>query len=111
MKYSVSIALVLNELVTNSYKHAFSGRTSGNIYVRIKKKPDDIEIALSDDGTGIPGNINPDTTNSIGLMLVKALIDQMNGNIKLSSGNGTTFRITLPINISLLNPEADLSSS
>ncbi len=111
MKYSVNIALVLNELVTNSYKHAFSDRTSGNIYVRIKKKPDVIEIALTDDGTGIPNNINPDTANSIGLMLVKALIDQMNGNIKLSSGNGTTFKITLPVNISVLHAEADLSSS
>lgn len=111
MKYSVNIALVLNELITNSYKHAFSDRTSGNIYVGIKKKPDIIEIALSDDGTGIPGNIDPDTTNSIGLMLVKALVDQMNGDINLSSGNGTTFSITLPLNISSPHSEADLSSS
>lgn len=111
MKYSVNLALILNELITNSYKHAFSNRNSGNIYVRIKQNPDNIEIILSDDGKGIPGNINLETITSIGLMLVKALVDQMKGDISLSSNKGTTFRITIPVDIISLHPEGDFSSS
>ena len=105
MKYSVNIALILNELITNSYKYAFPVRNSGNIYIQIKQKSENIEIVVSDDGTGIPDHINFEKINSIGFMLVKALVEQMDGRIDLNTGGGTTISITMPAKKQFFTPD------
>ena len=101
---AIPCSLIINELVSNSLKHAFpdiskSDKTpkSKNI-IDIKAchlKNSNIQIIISDNGIGFPKNIDYKNTNTLGLQLVCSLVDQLKGSIKLSSKAGTKFTISL----------------
>ena len=85
-------ALVVNELVTNCLKHAFPGRSSGRIVVRLSlpENGDEIELEVSDDGVGgIAESVyrNPET---FGFLLMRNLADQMGARLAIESGDGGT---------------------
>ncbi len=85
-------ALVVNELVTNCLKHAFPGRSSGTIVVRLSspKKSDDVELVVSDDGVGgIEESIYKNPT-TFGFLLMRSLSDQMGATLSIESNDGGT---------------------
>jgi PAS domain S-box-containing protein len=87
-------ALVLNELITNSFKYAFPGNRTGEVSVVLRVGEDnEIELVVKDNGIGIPDDINIHESNSLGLMLVSALISQMKARLEIVKNNGTEFRI------------------
>jgi PAS domain S-box-containing protein len=94
---AIPCGLIINELVSNSLKHAFPGGKKGEIKIglyAINKK--DIELVVSDDGVGIPKDLDFRNTNSLGLHLVTILAeDQLKGEIKLDRNKGTEFQIKL----------------
>ena len=93
---AIPCALILNELMTNSLKHAFPGGRTGEIKIGLKEKKNNmIEISFNDDGIGIPDSVNFETTDSLGLNLVRMLIKQVKGHIELSRTHGTHFTIDL----------------
>ncbi len=86
--------IIINELVSNSLKHAFPEDNKGTIFVGLKDKGNVYELTVSDDGVGIPENFNLDETpETLGLMLVKSLINQLNGNITFNQDYKTEFKI------------------
>ena len=91
---AVPCGLIINELVSNSLKHAFPEGRGGQILVVIKSDPDQqVTLTIKDDGIGFPLAVNFRETESLGLQLVNMLVNQLNGSIELSSEQGTQFTI------------------
>jgi PAS domain S-box-containing protein len=91
---SVPCGLIITELVSNSLKYAFPDQREGVLKVSLKIKEDFYELSISDNGIGIPENIDFFNTDSLGLQLVNSLTDQIDGEIEFDRSNGTKFTIT-----------------
>ena len=85
------LGIILNELLTNMMKYAFTGRESGVITLSASMKDNHVKILIQDDGVGIPDSVSFETHTGFGLELVRMLIDQIEGNIKIERGEGTKF--------------------
>lgn len=91
---SVPCGLIINELVSNSLKHAFAGRAQGKILVVMR--PDSggrFKLVIRDDGVGLPKNLDVRQTDSLGLQLVTMLVDQLQGSLSIDNEEGTSFEI------------------
>lgn len=88
----VPLGLLINELISNSFKHAFQGKEDGKISLKIREHEGTFELEYSDDGQWI----EPEEGNgSFGLELVEILTDQLNGEKKVTVGNGTHYHFVL----------------
>jgi two-component sensor histidine kinase len=91
---AIPCGLIVNELVSNSLKHAFPGMTKGNIVISLNRENENkFILAVGDNGIGFPKDIDFKNTKSLGLQLVNILADQIKGGIDLYSEVGTTFII------------------
>ncbi|MBP2133248.1 PAS domain S-box-containing protein [Methanomicrobium sp. W14] len=92
---AVPFGLLINELLTNVFKHAFSGKNEGVVRISLVKIGEDsFTLNFSDNGKGLPEGFDPYTTNSLGMSLIRNLIErQMSGNMNVKSGKGTHFDI------------------
>lgn len=91
---AIPCGLLINELVSNSLKHAFPER-KGEICVSLRTVNGQIELVVSDNGIGMPEDVDFSDTKSLGLHLVSVLAEgQLRGEITLSQTKGTEFRIT-----------------
>ncbi|MDX2271834.1 MAG: PAS domain S-box protein [Cyanobacteriota bacterium] len=88
--------LIINELVTNSLKHAFPRSRHGAISVQFRQDQSFTFLTVADNGLGIPDHLDLKTTESLGLQLVAALTDQLEAKIEIDSSGGTKFSITFP---------------
>jgi len=87
---AIPMSLVLNELISNVFKHAFPDNAKGELSIRLfKDKIDSINIQLSDNGIGIPVDIDLENVNTIGIQTVFSLIKhQLNGQIRYDTEKG-----------------------
>jgi PAS domain S-box-containing protein len=93
---ATSCGLIINELVSNSIKHAYPGGKEGMIKIDIQPDDNGIEMIITDDGIGLPKGVNFDNTDSLGLQLVKTLTAEIDGKIDLEKNyNGTKFKIKI----------------
>ncbi len=90
---TVPLGLIVNELVTNSMKHAFPEGKEGEINIEFHKRKDEFILVISDTGVGFPEDIDFKNTDSLGLQLVNNLVSQIDGNITLDKSHGTEFKI------------------
>ncbi|WP_440947659.1 PAS domain S-box protein [Methanosarcina sp. T3] len=108
MDSGVPLGIIVNELVSNSLKHAFSGKDRGEILIKLcrekngkRKKEDDkatsFILIVSDNGIGIPENLNIENIDSLGIQLINTLVDQLDGELELTRGNGTEFTIKFAV--------------
>ena len=90
---AVPLGLIINELVSNSFKHAFSGREKGEISIQLMTTEDStIKIEIADNGTGADSAFSTDNLETIGLQTVFAISkDQLHGNIELDTNSGFRF--------------------
>ncbi len=94
-KELIPCGLILNELLTNAFKYAFNSSDDGEIHVYFKQNEDESKtMTVRDNGEGIPANIDIHKTDTLGMTIVTALVDQLNGNLELIKDGGTEFRIT-----------------
>ena len=93
----IPLSLLLNELITNTAKHAFTDRDQGRISIVLRRMGEhQCELMFSDDGVGIEQQ-KFFHNDSFGLELVRTLATQLNGHIKLLKGEGTTFQLTFEL--------------
>jgi len=92
-----SLGIIVNELVTNAMKYAFTGRTDGVITVSASKRDGRAAFVVEDNGIGLPEPFDIDTSTSFGLKLVRMLVRQINGAITIDRNRGTRFTITFPL--------------
>ncbi|MEI6874209.1 MAG: sensor histidine kinase [Spirochaetota bacterium] len=90
------IGIIVNELLTNIMKYAFEGRSQGSILVSAGAEGQSINLAIKDDGKGIPASVNFDSSPGFGLTLVAALTNQIGGTIRIDRGSGTVIRLEFP---------------
>ena len=95
LDHAIPCGLIINELITNSLKYAFPKGREGKINITFRSiNSDEIELTVSDDGIGIPEEIDIRETESLGLQLVHILAeDQLEGTLELDRDGGTAFRI------------------
>lgn len=112
MDTAIPLGIIVNELVSNSLKYAFSGRNEGEIRISLRNgrrlAPEDNSnsdrgclgssdfnyiLTISDNGEGIPEEIDFRTTDSLGLQLITVLVEQIDGCIELKRDQGTEFAI------------------
>lgn len=91
----VPLGLLINELITNSFKHAFKGRDSGRIMLAIHMaEPKVFDIRYSDNGVGIPWDKMQDDGTTLGISLIESLVEQINGRMTVEGDEqGTRYHI------------------
>ena len=87
---AIPMGLMVNELVSNSVKHAFPNKR-GVISLKLKYMDDYYLLSVSDNGIGFPENFNIDDSSSLGLKLVKSLAIQLEGELLIKTKNETSF--------------------
>jgi PAS domain S-box-containing protein len=92
---AIPLGLVMNELLSNTLKHAFPGDRKGTIRIDVQKTEGRLEISLADNGVGLPEGFDWKTSPSLGLRLVHILIEQLSGTIELDRAAGTAFTIVV----------------
>lgn len=91
---AINLGLILNELLSNSLKHAFSEEGEGEVSISLSSSDDGyVELRISDNGKGICGEAIDSKGKTFGLDLVKMLVEEMKGDLNLASNGGTDFRI------------------
>lgn len=90
---AIPCGLIINELVSNSLKHAFP-QGKGEISVGLRQHGDRYILVVRDNGVGLPEGLDFPNTETLGLQIVNALTDQLGGSIELGSGAGTEFKVT-----------------
>lgn len=91
MDKSITIGLLINEIISNSLKYAFKGQTSGTISIEVKRIHDGLQMKIYDNGIGF---IAEDVqTKSLGMYLIKNLVKQIQGRYEVENFKGTTYTI------------------
>ncbi len=88
-KLALNLGIMLNELITNSMKYAFSHQLNPEINLIVKKELDELILILQDNGKGLGESFSLEQEDGLGLGLVKLLSQQMNGNFHIETLNGT----------------------
>jgi two-component sensor histidine kinase len=95
---AIPCALVVNEILSNAYKHAFAGRKKGIIDISVVQEKDRIRITIHDNGTGLPENLDISRTNSLGLKLIRTLVQhQLKGSLSFKNRKGTEVNVEFPV--------------
>lgn len=99
MKFDVDTAiplgLIINEIITNSYKYAFNDKKENLLSITIdKENKDDFKLIIEDNGPGLSNDFDVKKTKSLGLRLVSRLVKQLHGTLNLTNTNGARFEIT-----------------
>lgn len=95
MNKALPLALIINELVTNSFKHAFKNSAKGNIKVKMKSFGNDLKLTVTDNGSGFETDTKAST--SLGLEIIKDLVDQLNGVGMFKKSDGMHFEMSFSI--------------
>jgi two-component system, sensor histidine kinase PdtaS len=94
---AIPCALVINELISNALKHAFPDGRSGEIAVNLRNDTDELVLSVSDDGVGIPADLDIAKTATLGLELVRLLADQLGAGMTIRRADPTRFELRSPI--------------
>jgi two-component sensor histidine kinase len=97
---ATTLAIVLNELLTNALRHAFHGRAVGSVEITLRALDRRAELTVADDGVGLPPGFDPERDKGLGLSIVAALTRQdLRGEFHLGSNatGGTTVALRFPL--------------
>jgi PAS domain S-box-containing protein len=108
MDTAVPLGIIVNELVSNSLKHAFIGRNKGEIRIKLHRernreckidecKSTNFILTVSDNGVGIHENLDIEDPDTLGLQLVTSLVDQLDGELEMKTDNDTEFTIRFTV--------------
>jgi len=91
----VPVGLIINELVSNALKYAFPDGREGEIRVSLSRRKDGtLSLRVSDNGIGLPDEVDIGRSRSLGMLLVKSFVDGLSGTIKVDRKSGTGITIT-----------------
>ncbi len=91
---SIPLGLILNELLTNSVKHAFSDGRNGDIMVELHADDNEkFRLSVGDNGVGFPEVLDYKNTVSLGMKIINSLTDQIEGKLYLDRSKGTKFNL------------------
>ena len=94
---AIPVGLIINEVLTNSIKHAFGKNENGEITVQLKKQHHSAYLMIHDNGKGMPKEFEPGKDESLGFMLIESLSHQIDGSFEFANHNGARFVLRFPI--------------
>ena len=92
---AIPVGLIINEIISNSIKHAFKDGRSGKIFLRVDGSAGSIEIVVGDDGPGLPAGLNPHELETLGLQLIEALASQVGAVWSVAGPPGTVYSMRI----------------
>lgn len=94
---AIPLGLMLNEIITNALKHAFTNRRKGRLDIHGKLHDGSLRIVIEDDGQGLPKDFELTAAKSLGMQLVTNLVRQLDGDIGIETDHGTRVRLAVPL--------------
>ncbi len=99
MNDSIPFSLLVNEVVTNAYKHAFQDRDSGKIEITLDRKNGLCHVSIADNGIGLSDTAHIENPQSLGYTIINGLVNQLNGALAFRTrGAGLCLELTFPLN-------------
>jgi len=96
-KPAISIGIIVNEIVTDAFKHAFPDGRGGTISIAFRRSGDGAALAISDDGVGYPPDFSADSASGFGLKLVSVLARDLEATLNLRTESGARVTLDLPL--------------
>lgn len=93
---AIPCGLIVNEIISNSFKYAFPKSFKGQINISLKKEGSFFKLVINDNGIGIPPEVDLNSPDSLGIELIYSLVSQLEGEIVISREDGTQYEITFP---------------
>ncbi len=93
---AIPCGLIINELISNSIKHAFPRGRKGEISIILRKEKDKIIFSVKDNGIGLPEHLDVRQSDTMGFQVVNDLVKQLGADMKIIRDNGVEFEIVLP---------------
>lgn len=93
---AIPCGLLLNEVLTNAFKHAFKGRAKGEIVISFEQSENICILEIRDNGRGFDDSM-PKSSQSIGMTLISAFVKQLKGQYELTGDNGTKMKLTFEV--------------
>lgn len=90
---AIPLGLIVNELISNSMKHAFPDSMKGKINIDFHLEDDEFILTVRDNGVGFPKDLDYKNTESLGLQIINSLTDQIGGTLEFDGTHGTEFKI------------------
>lgn len=95
LETAIPCGLIINELVTNAFKHAFPAGRNGRVVVELWEDDDKrIGLAVTDDGVGLPDGFSLQRGKTLGAQLMAGLVNQIEGDLRVRPGPGTRIELT-----------------
>lgn len=94
---AVPFALLVNEVVTNSFKHAFEERDEGTINIDVKLRDNKMFARISDNGSGLPEGFSLGDSDSLGMKLINNFIKQLDGDFEIGTDDGTYIELNFSV--------------
>lgn len=95
---AIPCGLIVNELISNAFKHAFPGNRQGEVRIELNHETgDQASLVVTDNGVGIPDDVNVENGATFGLQLVMLLAEQVGGELTIQHANPTRFRMQFPM--------------
>jgi two-component sensor histidine kinase len=97
MDVLVPCGLIINELLSNALKYAFPEDRTGTINVTMRADGTrSLVLSVSDNGIGLPADVDVSAPRSLGLRIVNTLVSQLHGTLAVGAGPGASFTLTFP---------------
>ena len=97
---ALPLGLITNELLTNSFKYAFPSDQGGTVCIKLApNEPGGLTLTVSDNGVGLPVGFSLENQDSLGMFIIKLLVEQLDGSIEIVSRGGVSAIIVIPENI------------
>ncbi len=91
---ALPIGLIINELLTNAFKYAFPHGGKGDVHITLEKQEDNFcGLVVEDNGIGLPESSSMNSEKSLGLYIVRLLVEQLEGTVSIVRNHGTSFQI------------------
>lgn len=89
----IPIGLILNELISNAFKHAFPDNQEGKVSISLKEENNRLNLSVEDDGVGTPDNVK--TSDSFGMRMIQSLARKLEADVDFQSNNGAKAFISM----------------
>ena len=107
---AIPIALIVNEAVTNSIKHAFPEKREAEVFIQLYRKGKDLVLSVADNGIGMASALKDAELNSLGLELIKGLAREIRGKIFFETEKGSSVTVIFDPGL-VSDPDSFLNSS
>jgi two-component sensor histidine kinase len=97
MTQAIPLALIINEIITNAILHAFKRTGKGEILVSMHQADDNVKLVISDNGVGINLKEKKTCAETLGMVLINGLSEDINGEIMIENKQGTSVTLVFPV--------------